>query len=281
MPPGSRQRVDSRCRTVTAPPTLGPAADLFEGGTVPSPSADPAVLVDAPTGSVARRRRVASRARTLQPDRRPPRTAPDPARRGPGRRRPRRQPRHRAPRGRRAAGRVAGEHAARRDPPGRRSSTGRGGRRSVRSALRHRLHRSRFRGRAVATWSTDRTSPDVPGGRRRSRAAGPMPAGRQDHPRHAGAGGGRLRAARSTPARRSRMHTPRRSGRGSPACARPGASSPGAASPSDWVNDPRATSTRARSRACCCCPRWEADERTGRPPGSDRGARARESPGLR
>ena len=50
MPIGSRQRVGNRCRTVTAPPTLGPAADLFEGGTVPSPSADSVVLVDALTG---------------------------------------------------------------------------------------------------------------------------------------------------------------------------------------------------------------------------------------
>ena len=51
MPPGSRQRVDSRCRTVAPPPTLGPAADVSEGGTVPSSPADPAVFVDARTGT--------------------------------------------------------------------------------------------------------------------------------------------------------------------------------------------------------------------------------------
>ena len=196
VPFGSRRRVADRCRTVAAPPTLGPAADRLRGTNravvippIPSCSSMPGRA--RPLDAVA----VASRARALQPDRRPPRAAPDPARRGPRRRRPRRQPRHRLPGGRRAAGRACRRDAARRDPAGRRSSTRRGGRRRVGTALRHGLHRGRFRGRAVATCSTGRDLAAMfRGGGRWPRAARPLPTGRQDDPRYARARRGRLRA---------------------------------------------------------------------------------------
>ena len=51
MPPESRQRVDGRCRTVAPTPTLGPAADVCEGETVPSSPADPVLFVDALKGA--------------------------------------------------------------------------------------------------------------------------------------------------------------------------------------------------------------------------------------
>jgi phosphoenolpyruvate---glycerone phosphotransferase subunit DhaL len=51
VPSGSRQRVETRCRTVAAAPTLGPAADVSEGMIVPSSPTDPAVSVHASTGT--------------------------------------------------------------------------------------------------------------------------------------------------------------------------------------------------------------------------------------
>ena len=250
---GSRQRVDDRCRTVAAHAYTRAAADVSEGGTVPSSPADSAVSPHARTGAIARCRRVAGRARTVQPGRRPPRALPDQARRRPGRRRPRRQPGHRAPGGRRAARRAAGEHAARRDPAGRRASAGGGGRRRVRTALRHGLHRGGLPGRAVRGARRAAARRDVPSRRRRARPAGSMPAGRQDDPRHAGAGGGGVRrgdrGGRDGPGR-VRGGAPGRA-RGHALDARP--RRPARPRPATWASDRSATATRAPCRACSCC----------------------------
>ena len=160
VPPRSRQRVDSRCRTVAAPPTLGPAADVSRGTIVPSSPADPAVLVRSP-----------GRAHRSTP----PRCGPGSnAAAGSSPATQRHLTRLDAVLGDGDHGdnlviglRAVDELLAElppNTPPGEilqavghRLVAAVGG--ASGSALRHGLHRGRVRGRAVETWSTDRRSP--------------------------------------------------------------------------------------------------------------------------
>ena len=111
------------------------------------------------------------------------------ARRGPRRRRPRRQPRHRLPGGRRAAGRTARRRRRPATSCGRSviasspRSAARPGRCTARPASRPGSWRA---ARPIARRPDDRG--DVPCGGRRPGAPRPLPAGRQDDPRHVVAG---------------------------------------------------------------------------------------------
>ena len=282
MPPGSRQRVDSRCRTVAARLHSGPPPTVSEGGTVPSSPADPAV--SSMPGRARRSTPSALRAGLERCSRIVARHARHLTRLdavlGDG------DHGDNLVIGLRAVDELLAELPAS-TPPG-----------EILQAVGHRLVAA-VGGASGPLYGTACIEAGFVAGRSdvldgpdlaamfRAAAAGLARRGRcqpgdktiLDTLAPAADAFGRRdrRAARRSPVAyargapsRARRHAldarPRRPARPRPATGR---------------TIRRATSIRARSRACCCCPPWEADERTGRPPGSDRGARARESPGLR
>ena len=253
-------RAGDRCRSESAPPTLGRP---------PSPRGRRAVASDQRRATIDPRRRPSVDAGDRVPasiaagpviERHP--RLPDPARRGPWRRRSRRQPGDRVPGGRRAARR-----AARRDTPpgellravGHRLVAAVGG--ASGPALRHGLHRGRRSGRRTRRASTGDESRRMLGPRRTGSPVAAAAGRRQDHPRHPGAGGRGVRRGRSRPRRRRLAAlAPRSGGRAWDALdARP--RRPARARAAARGPFRRAPRSRVPCRACSCC--WLAH--CGRP----------------